>query len=124
MFILRLVLAAIFIVHGWPKIRDLKKNAEWFNSVGFRPGKFWGTIAALLEFAGGIALALGFLVTLLSAFYAIEFAAITIWKISRKTPFKGEYGWEFDLLILAAVIVLFFIGGGAYALDHLFVIGL
>jgi putative oxidoreductase len=123
-FVLRVVLSAIFIAHGWPKIKDLKKNAEMFNGMGFRPGMFWGTITALLEFLGGISLLFGFLVELLAAFYIIQFATITLWKIARKTHFTGQYGWELDLLIFAGVVVLFFVGSGAYALDHVFLLGL
>ena len=122
-FLLRAVLSFIFIAHGWTKIKDLKKNAEWFGSVGFRPGMFWGTTAALLEFVGGISLLLGFLVPFLCVFYALQFATIIIWKWARRTPFTGQYGWELDLLIFAGVIVLFFVGAGAYALDHVFVLG-
>jgi putative oxidoreductase len=122
-FLLRVVLALIFIAHGWPKIKDLKKNAENFNGMGFRPGMFWGTIVALLEFLGGISLLFGFLVPFLCVFYALQFATITIWKWTRKAPFTGQYGWELDLLILAGVIVLFFVGAGAYALDHVFILG-
>jgi putative oxidoreductase len=123
-FFLRAALAAIFIAHGWTKIKDLKKNAANFNAMGFRPGSFWGTIAALLEFVGGISLLLGFLVPFLCVFYAIQFVTIIIWKWTKKTPFMGQYGWELDLLILAGVCVLFFVGTGAYALDHLFLLGL
>jgi hypothetical protein len=50
----RIILGAMLIVHGWPKIKDLRQNASNFSGMGFKPGWLWGTIAALLEFFGGV----------------------------------------------------------------------
>ena len=115
--ILRLVLGAIFIVHGWPKIKDLKQNAKNFQGMGFRPGILFGSVIAFLEFFGGIALALGLFVLPISALFILQFLVISFWKIVKRMPFVG--GWEFDLLILAGVIVLFSLGGSAWSLDRL-----
>lgn len=113
---LRVALGIIFIVHGWPKIRDLKQNAKNFDGMGFRPGKLFGTAAAFLEFFGGIALILGLGVTWISALFGIEFIVILFWRWGKRMPFVG--GWEFDLLILAGIITLFSLGGGAWSLDR------
>ena len=43
----RVVLAVVMIHYGWPKVRDLKSNANDFANMGFRPGMFWGTLIAL-----------------------------------------------------------------------------
>ncbi|HVO28595.1 MAG TPA: DoxX family protein [Candidatus Paceibacterota bacterium] len=115
--ILRVALGIIFIAHGWPKLRDLKRNAKNFDAMGFRPGALFGTMAALLEFFGGIALIVGLLVGAFSALFALEFAVILIWRWAKRSPLVG--GWEFDLLILAAVIALFALGGGAFSLDRI-----
>jgi putative oxidoreductase len=122
LFLLRIALAAIMIVHGWPKIKDLKKNAENFNGMGFRPGMLFGTIAAFLEFFGGLLILVGLFVHFVAAFFIIQFAIIIVWKISKGMHLNG--GWELDLAILAGFIVLFVLGGGAYSLDRLFLIGL
>jgi putative oxidoreductase len=89
--------------------------------MGFRPGMFWGTLAALLESFGGIALILGILTAPITVLFMGEFLVIVIWKIAKHGAFAG--GWEFDLLILAAAAVLFFSGAGAVSLDHLFLVG-
>jgi len=115
---LRAVLGAIFIVHGWPKPKDLKQTTINFEGMGFRPGKLWGTVVAVLEFFGGIALVIGLFVQPVAALFIIEFAVIIIWQISKRMPFVGR--WEFDLLILAAFIVLFALGGGSYSLDRMY----
>lgn len=115
--ILRIALGAIFIAHGWPKLRDLKQTAKNFDAMGFKPGKLSGTIAAILEFFGGILILIGLAVGPVSALFIIEFAVIIIWRLGKRMPFIG--GWELDLLIFAAVIALFALGGGAYSIDRI-----
>jgi len=115
--ILRLALGLIFIVHGWMKLRDLKQNAQNFEAMGFRPGKVFGLAPAFLEFFGGIALVLGFLVPWVAALFIIEFIVVLLWRWMKRLPFVG--GWELDLLILAGVIALFSLGGGAFSLDRI-----
>jgi putative oxidoreductase len=120
-FVLRVSLAAVMIAHGWPKLKNLKGTWEGFDKMGFKPGKLFGTLAMFLEFFGGIALLFGFLVSIVSFFAILQFAVIIIWKLAKKMPLAG--GWEIDLLILAGFLVLFTLGGGAYALDHVILIG-
>lgn len=113
-FVLRIVLGAIFIVHGWPKVSDLKKNAGVFQSMGFKPGVLWGTIAAILEFFGGIAFVLGLFTALLAFVYAIQFAVILVWRIAKGDRFWG--GWEFDLLIFAGLLIFVAMGADGWHL--------
>lgn len=117
--ILRLALGIILIGHGWPKLRDLKQNAKNFDGMGFKPGRLFGTIAAILEFFGGIALILGLFTTEVAALLALQFIVILFWKWFKKTPLTGAYGWELDLIILAALIALFALGAGAFSLDRI-----
>jgi putative oxidoreductase len=116
--ILRIALGAILIVHGWPKIKNLKQTGKNFESMGFRPGKLFGTLAALLEFFGGICILIGLATAAIAGLFVLEFAVILIWRWAKKMPFVG--GWEFDLLILACAIALFSLGGGAYSVDRIF----
>src|SRR5579862_5237082 len=114
---LRIALGAVLIVHGWPKIKDLKQNAKNFEGMGFRPGNLFGSAAAFLEFFGGIALLFGLFVLPVSILFILEFVVILLWRFAKKMPFVG--GWEIDLLILAGLIVLFSLGGGAWSLDRM-----
>lgn len=124
-FVLRVSLAGILIAHGWTKLKSMRSTWAAFDGMGFKPGKLFGTLAMILEFFGGIALLFGFLVSFVSFFVVLQFLVITLWKIAKKAPFKGSNnGWEFDLLILAAALVLLSLGGGIYALDKVLFIGL
>ncbi|MBI2010819.1 MAG: DoxX family protein [Candidatus Colwellbacteria bacterium] len=117
LFLARVFLGILFLVHGWPKIKNLKTNASNFDGMGFRPGMFWGTIVALLEFFGGIALIFGFLVQPVALFIAIEMVVAGLWKISKNQPFVSGYELDFALAFLAFVLATS--GGGIYAVDYL-----
>jgi uncharacterized membrane protein YphA (DoxX/SURF4 family) len=108
----RLILGAMLIVHGWPKIKDLRQNAANFGGMGFKPGWLWGSIAALLEFIGGIGLVLGIGVPYLCALFMGEFAVIIVWKWFKKIPFVS--GWEMDALIFGLLLTFFTLYGGFF----------
>lgn len=114
--LLRIFYGAVFFVHGWPKIKDLKQNAKNFEGMGFRPGSFWGTLAALLEFFGGIALVAGFYTQLVALALALEMIVAMFWKIKQGQKFA--FGYEFDMALVVIGLVLAASGGGLYALDN------
>ena len=112
--ILRVVLGAVLLAHSMPKLKDLKKTAENFEMMGFRPGKFWGTFVALVEVLVGLFFTLGFFTQIAAAVVAVEFIVILI-SVKKFKKFTG--GYELDLLILAGALVLLTVGGGAWSLD-------
>lgn len=115
--ILRVVLGAILMAHGWPKIKDLNSATKVFKSMGFGPARFWATIVAILEFFGGFALLVGFFTQITALLFVIEFIVIML-KLKIRQGFVN--GYEFDLLILASSLLLATIGGGFYGLDNYF----
>jgi putative oxidoreductase len=117
-FILRLILGLIMIVHGWPKITNIKGTAEWMSSQGFKPGIFWATVVALAEFMGGIFLISGFLTQIIALILALQFLIIVLWKIKKHERLVG--GIELDLMILASLIVILLNGAGVLSLDKFF----
>ncbi len=112
---LRVVLGLILAIHGWPKIKNLKKTADFFEKTGFKPGSLWGTIVAAVEFVGGIFLILGLFTQIISFLAFIEFLVVLV-IVKRNAEFKGEV--EFDLLILAGLLILLTMGGGALSIDQ------
>ncbi|MDO8430077.1 MAG: DoxX family protein [bacterium] len=114
LFILRVVFAGVFLVHGVPKIKNLKSTQEWFGSVGFKPGWFWGTLAALLETVGAALILLGLGTQPLGFLLAGQMAVVTLWKMKNGQKLSG--GYELDLLLMAIGLILATMGGGALAL--------
>ncbi|MDO8467094.1 MAG: DoxX family protein [bacterium] len=115
---LRIVIAAIFLAHGWPKIKDLKQNAINFGMMGFKPGAFWGTIVAFVEVFGGLAVLLGIYLPIIGILLAINMSVAALWK--KKQGMKLINGYELDLVLLASLLVLATAGPGFYSIQNYF----
>ena len=113
--LLRVVLGLIFLVHGLPKIKDLKTTWQNFDMMGFKPGILWGTMVAVVEFFGGLLLISGLLTPIAAFLLAIEMAVATAWKIRRGQKLAG--GFELDLLLVVSLLAIATLGGGIYSLD-------
>ncbi|MCF7812483.1 DoxX family protein [Candidatus Gracilibacteria bacterium] len=100
----------IFLYFGWPKIKDLRKNAEHFSGMGFKPGIFWGTIVALLEFFGGLALIFGILPSLFALLFVVHMLVGTAWKMFGTDKKFPDY--SYDLTLLAILLLLLAFGNG------------
>lgn len=104
LFLVRLIVGVVMIYYGWPKIKNMKKNASDFVGMGFKPGWFWGGIVAFVEFVGGIALIAGVYIWLAAALFGFEMIVGAIWKITKvKKPFPD---YSYDLLLLTLTLVL------------------
>jgi uncharacterized membrane protein YphA (DoxX/SURF4 family) len=114
LLISRVVLAVVMIHYGWAKVRDLKSNADDFVQMGFKPGMFWGTLIAVVEFLGGIATLLGLYAELAAALFAFEMMVGTFWKLKIKKPFAD---YSYDIQLFALCLVVMSQGAGAYALQ-------
>ena len=119
LIVLRVVLGIILMVHGWPKIRDLRGNADDFDMMKYKPGVLWGTLVALVEFGGGLMLVFGLFTQLVAVLVALQFIFIIL-HMKRTDGFVD--GYEFDLLIAAAACALAFMGGGVWGLDSFFLL--
>lgn len=116
LFLLRIFYGLLFVIHGWPKIKDLRQNAQNFEGMGFRPGIFWGSIVALLEFFGGIAIIAGFYTQVFGLLLAVEMIVAAIWRMKMKHKFAGGYELEIALILIGLVLAT--MGGGIFALDN------
>ena len=116
LLIARIIIGITFIYYGWPKLKDLRQNAEDFEvHHGFRPGWLWGTIVALLETFGSLGLILGVFTPILAASFAFHMLMGTLWKtIKTDKPFTD---WSYDLILLAGALLLLVTGPGALALN-------
>lgn len=116
--IARVVLGALFVIHGYPKVKDLKKTAGWVKSTGFPGGAAFATPFSLLEFFGGLALIAGLLTQVVALLFVLEMAATTIFsKYTLKK--KLVLGYELDILYLVLALVIVLLGAGAWSVDRL-----
>jgi putative oxidoreductase len=113
---LRGTLATVMVYYGLPKIRDPAANANNFVQMGFRPGIFWGTVIAAVEFFGGIAVLLGCYAELAAALFAFQMLVGTFWKLKINKPFSD---YSYDIQLFAICLVIMAQGAGAYAIRSL-----
>ncbi len=80
--------------------------------MGFRPGMLWGTVIAVVEFFGGIAILTGLYAELAASLFGFQMIVGTFWKLKTKKPFT-EYSYDLQLLALCVVIMAF--GAGRFS---------
>jgi putative oxidoreductase len=122
--LLRLVIGGFFIGHGTQKLfgwfggPGLDTTAQGFEQIGMRPGRRNAIAAGLAETGGGTALALGFATPLAaSALTATMLTAINRVHL-KQGPWVAQGGYEYNVVLIAAVIALAELGPGKLSLDH------
>ncbi len=104
------------LYYGYPKIKNLQKNARETSEMGFKPGMFWGTIIASVEFFGGIAIIIGLYADIWAALYGFICITGTFWKLKMRLMFTD---CSYDLMLLTLCAVLLGFGPGAFALTYI-----
>jgi len=108
----------LFLAHGWPKIKDMRKPIGFVKGTGWPGGAAFAALFTLLEFFGGLALIIGLLTQIVAVLFVLEMIATTIFS---KTKLKKKFisGYELDVAYAAFALVLALLGPGAWSLDRL-----
>ena len=123
--LLRVVLGLMMAAHGAQKLfgwfggYGLAAVSGYFESLGFRPGRFFATAASLAEFGGGLLVALGLFGPIGPALVlsVMIVAAVTVhW---RNGLFVTSNGIEVPLLYGVLGVALALTGFGRFSLDGL-----
>ena len=127
---LRVVLGVIFFAHGSQKLlgwfdgSGLQETTRAFWQMGFWPPMFWAFVAALTEFAGGLALLAGWR-TREAALLLGAVMLVAMLKVHLPNGFFMNFslvpgvghGIEYNLALLGGCLALLFGGPGRYAWD-------
>lgn len=120
--ILRVVLGIIFVTHGWPKLMDgASGTADFFGTLGIPLPAIAAWVVTLLEVLGGLALILGFLVSIVSLLLIIHMALGILLVHLPEGWFvvgPGTGGSEFSVLLIAGLLALILTGAGRPNLDE------
>lgn len=113
--VLRLVLGAVMIGHGYHKVYGhLHEFAGYVQSLGIPA--WLAYVSAFTEFVGGILLIVG-LFTRIVGFAVLVDMMVAIAKVHWKHGFMGNGGYEFPLALWAIAVALIFFGAGAISID-------
>jgi putative oxidoreductase len=116
LLVLRMVLAVIFIYHGYPKLTHTHGNLRGVFVEHGLPGYFV-YVSGILETFGGGLLLLGLFTRAAAALLAIEMCA-AIWKVHSLHGIYAVRDYEFPLTLAAACFVLATVGAGLVSADH------
>ncbi len=112
LLVMRLVLGAIMIAHGYHKVwGGFHHHMDFVGSLGLP--KWLAYLSAGTEFFGGIAIVLGLFTLFFAAAFIIEMA-VAIWKINFKNGLMGNGGYEFPLAMATIAFGLLCFGGGPW----------
>ncbi len=126
--LIRIVTGLWLIPHGCQKLFGWGAGAN--SPVGFDalsqafekymglPG-FFGPLAALIEFVGGIFLVLGFLTRPVAAIVFVEFLVIVFMVHLPKGFFAQGGGFEYPLMWCLLALVVAIRGGGRWSIDRM-----
>lgn len=116
LLLLRLVLAVVFIYHGWAKVTNIDGTLGFFTQIGL------GNIVLVYlagygEFIGGILVGIG-LLTRYASLVLVAISAVAIATVHLSKGFGamgGGYEYELTLLVVSAAVGL--MGAGKYSVD-------
>ena len=122
LLLLRVVMGAAFMFHGWPKIQNAQ---HWMDAMGgSEMPPILQAAAAVSEFGGGLALILG-LLTPLAALGLACTMAVAVGMVHLRSGHSfvaaapGKPSYELAAVYLAASILFLLAGPGKYSLDGL-----
>ena len=123
---LRVVVGVLFVGHGAQKLfgafggGGLDGTAGMFDNIGLRPGWLHARAAGTAEFLGGALLALGLFTPFAAAVLIAVMTAAVITVHAPNGIWNTNQGYEFNLVMAAAVFALAGAGAGGWSLDNAF----
>jgi putative oxidoreductase len=129
--VLRLAVGAVFVAHGAQKLFSLgggggpSATAAFFDQLGLTPAYPLALLVGLVEFGGGLLLMAGAF-TLVAALALTADMAVAVWKVHGANGFFLNWtnvpgighGYEFNLVLVAALVSLIVTGPGAFSMDR------
>ncbi len=121
--ILRLVIGVVSVMHGAQKLfgafggGGIAGTAQFFGSLGLAPATLWAWVVGLIEFVGGIALAIGLLGRWVGLALAVNMLVAGIVVHLPNGFFVSNGGVEFVLTLMAASLFFVGYGSGKWSVD-------
>ena len=120
---IRLVVGLAFAAHGAQKLfgafggDGIAGTTDYFEQLGLRPGRLQALAAGSTEFFGGWLIAVG-LVTPIAATALIAVMTAAMLTVNlRNGFFVIDNGYEYNVVLIAALFALAGIGAGNWSLD-------
>jgi putative oxidoreductase len=129
--VLRLGVGAVFVAHGAQKLFGLwggggpTGTAAFFAQIGLTPAYPLALFVGIVELVGGLMLMGGAFTLIAAAVLAVNML-VAVWTVHLASGFflnwtsaPGQgHGYEFNLVLIAALVSLMFTGPGALSFDR------
>lgn len=129
LLVARIVIGLMMAAHGSQKLfgwfggHGLAGTAGFFESLGFRPGRFFATLAAGTEMTSGILVALGLFGPVGPALMLSVMVVAAVSMHWKNGVFAGNNGIEVPLLYGVIAATLLLTGPGLYSIDAVLGLG-
>jgi putative oxidoreductase len=123
LLVLRVVVGLLLAGHGAQKLfgsfggHGLSRTGGWFESIGMKPGKALAAGAGAAELTGGTLLALGLITPLAAALITAVMVTAILTVHLPNGLWNSANGYEYNLVLIAAVTALAGVGAGNWSLD-------
>lgn len=129
--VLRVAVGAVFAAHGAQKLFGVwggggpAGTAAFFAQIGLTPAYPLALAAGVAELIGGLMLVAG-AYTIAAALALLVEMVVAVWKVHYAhgffinwgmVPDRG-HGYEFNLVLVAALVSLMLTGAGAFSIDR------
>jgi putative oxidoreductase len=111
LIVLRVVLGAVMIAHGYQKVTGFQGAQHFLSGLGLPAVAAY--LVTAVEFLGGIAIVLGVYERFFAGAFAIDMM-VAIWKVHYHNGFNRPGGYEFPLSLVAIAFGLVCFGGGPW----------
>ena len=121
--LVRAATGLFFVPHGLPKLfgiwgGDIARTAEGMARRGLEPAMFWAYYIGVLEVAGGLLLAIGFLTRPIAALF-VGFMAVAAFHVHLPQGwFWTGRGMEVPLYLMLICLAIMIRGGGNLSVDR------
>lgn len=121
--IARVLIGGLFVGHGTQKLfgwfggHGLDATGEAFEGMGLKPGKQKAALAGAVEAGGGALFAAGLATPLAGAALTGTMVEAIRSVHGPKGPWATEGGWEYNAVLIAAILGIVEAGGGFLTLD-------
>jgi putative oxidoreductase len=114
LLVIRVIVGAVFVVHGYQKLGAMAMTVGFFGKLGFAP--FLAYLVAWVEFLGGISLIIGFGSKIAAALLAVS-TLVAFVKVHGPNGFDvGRGGYEYIITLFAVMVGLLYTGPGRYSI--------
>jgi putative oxidoreductase len=121
--LMRIIIGGLFVGHGLQKLAGKfggygpAGTGQFFETLGLRPGKTHALAAGAAETGGGALLAAGAFTPLAGTLLSGTMATAIRTVHAPKGPWNSDGGFEYNLVLMAAVFAVTDAGPGAWSID-------